>query len=331
MQGRVGEQFMAYHDSIVQEMYQILGITEDKEEVVKNADAFSQLFLSLREKKKFSLYSSKIERYQKQKCMTMLRIAKLYYPEDMIVPAIGRNERVNIAEFKNTNPLSVEIKLKEQNKDIEGQYGRQLVMNTALQYVGNKLEREDIGRIIRNMPFGNMEESFSDLTLDYDMGTNLILALDRGEMPSLPTGANAKYLLKRLDARVMQSDFKFLDPMIQQNYEQAIVGLQKKEALELEKIKAAESDFIPSGGAKIKADYYVEDPTNPNKVSRATLPAEAVDWLIKRLAEQGTSQQSLQMQTQGTAAEIAGLVKQNLGIPPETQRIPSPQVSEAVQ
>lgn len=323
--GRSGDQYVSYMTSCIDEMYQIANLKEDEEQLIKQADPFAMLFMSLRDKKKFSIYAQKFEKFQVEKCKLALKLTKIYAPNEMLIPAIGKNEIVNISEFKNTNELSYEIKLKPMVDDITTMFGKQMVMNTALQYVGAQLGKEDIGRIIRNMPFGNADESFSDLTLDYDTATNLILALDRGEQPEISPYDNHDYVLKRVVNRVRQSDFRVLSPNIQENYKGIIMILEKQKEEQLIKLKQLESQFIPASGAKVKVDYYVEDPATPGKVSRATLPAEAVDWLIKRLAEQGSSQEQLQKQTQGVVSEIAANLSKKYGIPPETQPIPNPQ------
>jgi hypothetical protein len=184
-------------------------------------------------------------------------------------------------------------------------FGKQVVMNTALQYVGGKLEKQDIGRIIRNMPFANLDESMSDLTIDYDSATNMILALDRGSQPIISQYDDNQYMLKRLVARMRQSDFSQLSPEVQESYRQMVSIYETQDADQQKKIAEAQAGFIPASGALVKCDYYVSDTTNPNKVSRATVPAEALDWLIKRLSDQGTSQDNLRKQTQGAVSEIA--------------------------
>lgn len=323
MQGRTGDQYLPYIDSVIRELYDLANIKEDSEELMKQADPLGMLFFSMRDKKRFSTYAEKFERYQKAKCELSLELARAYYDESMVVPAIGKTELINIAEFKSTQPLSYQIKLKNQNNDIETMFGRQVVMNHALQYVGNQLGKEDIGRIIRNMPFGNFEESFSDLTLDYDSATNIILALDRGEQPVASPYDNHQYMMRRLVARMRLADFKQLPPQIQDNYKSMVQIYEMQEAEQQRKISEAQAGFIPSGGARVKVDYYVADPANPNKVSRATLPAESVDWLIKRLGEQGTSQENLKKQTQGTVSEIAGYFLGNQQTPQTQGEVPT--------
>lgn len=321
--GRTGEQYLPYISSVIDELYGLANVKEDQEELLKQADPLGMLFFSMRDKKRFSTYAEKFERYQAQKCQLVLELAKMYYTEEILIPVIGRHEIVNIAEFKNTNPLSYEIKLRAQNNDIETMFGRQVVMNHTLQYVGNQLGKEDIGRIIRNMPFGNMEEGFSDLTIDYDMATNMILALDRGEQPNISPYDTHQYMLKRLIHRMRQSDFSTLGPNIQENYRATVQLYEMQEAEQQQKISEAQAGFIPSGGARVKVDYYVADPANPAKVSRATLPAEAVDWLIRRLGDQGSSQEALRTQTQGAVSDIAQMFMGQKSNQPLTQNIPS--------
>ncbi len=105
-----------------------------------------------------------------------------------------------------------------QSEDIESKLGKQLVLNHALQYVGQKLDKEDIGKIMTEMPYGNFKDSFSDMLLDNKIANNDILALDRGEVPPINQQDNYVYLMKRLGARTRQADFKLLKPQIQNNY-----------------------------------------------------------------------------------------------------------------
>lgn len=313
MEGRTGEQYVPYIASMVTEFYNLMNLQENQEDVLKQADPMGMLFFSIRDKKKFSIFAEKFERFQKAKCELVLRLAKLYYTEEQLIPAIGKTEIVNISEFKNTIPLSYEITLKPMTNDMETMFGKYIASTQILQYVGNQLAKEDIGRIIRNMPFGNNEENYSTLTLNYDTGTNLILALDRGEQPEIFPYDDHAYLLKRITYRMRQSDFVTLDPQIKMNYQDSVKLLEMQQEEQLRKLKELESEFIPSGGAMVKVDYYVQSPTNPGKTERATLPAESVDWLIKRLASQGSAQKDLLSQGQGVAAEIGDNFLQQYG------------------
>jgi hypothetical protein len=310
LQGRAGDQFTTYATGQVTEMYQVANIAEDSQLKEMANDPFGQLFMSVRDKKKFVLYSDKFEGFLCRQCITYLQLARQYFTEDMLVPMVGRSEIVNIKEFKNTTELGYQVKAEPMNDDITTMMGRQLTINHALQYVGSQLDKEEIGKLMRQMPFGNFDESFSDMTLNYDSAVNMILALDRGEQPMPNKYDDGPYMIKKLTARQRMSDFKFLSPQIQQSYAQLVDLYEGLEEKKQEEIKQAQSQFIPSGGAKIKVDYYVADPKNPDRPVRATLPAESVDWLIKQLASQGSAQEVIAGLGEGVASEIAAKFNQ---------------------
>jgi hypothetical protein len=314
LSGRAGDQYFQYAQSQISEMYQVANLDEDMAMKDGKFDPFGQLFMSLRDKKKFTIYAERFEYFLINICRTYLDLSRHYFSEGMIIPMIGRSEIVNIEEFKNTNELCYSIKLEPQTDNIESIMGRQLSIQHVLQYVGPQMAKEDIGKLIRTMPFANLDESFNDLTLDYDTGTNLILALDRGERPEPNKYDNHQYMIKRLVARVRQSDFKSLAPEVQSNYYDMIKIYETSEVEIQKEILLAQSEFIPSGGARIKVDYYVSDPNNSSRTIRATLPAESVDWLIKKLAQQGSSQEQLVEIGQAAAAEMSAQFNQQLAM-----------------
>lgn len=310
LEGRTGAQFLDYMNAQISEMYQVAGIAEDSEEK-EGGDAFTNLYRSIRDKKKFSLYAEKFENFLVNVCKTYLSLAREYFDENMLIPMVGRSEYVNIAEFKSAEPLCYQIKIEPMSEDVTSMMGRHLAMNTILQYVGGNLEKDDIGKIIRQMPFANTEEVYSDFTLDYDAATNLILALDRNEEPMISKQDNGQYMLKRLTARQKQSDYRLLSPEIQAKYDQTIQAYEQIEASKAEEIKKAQNEFIPASGPAIKCDYYIPDPNQPSRSIRATVPAEALDWLIKRLSEQGSSQEQLALQSTQVQADISRMITKN--------------------
>lgn len=314
LQGRAGEQYAAYMTSQIQEMYQVANIVEDSMmRDQKTADPFAQLFQSVHDKKKFTLYTDKFENFLCKVCSTYLDLGRQYFTPDMVIPMIGRSEAVNIAEFKTTSELCYSIKVEPMTDDITTMMGRQLTINHALQYVGSQLPKEDIGKLMRAMPFGNFDESFSDLTLNYDSATNMILSLDRGQMVQPNKYDDSPYMIQRLVSRTRSSDFQMMNPQIQNNYAQLIDLYEQQETLKQQQLLQAQAQFIPSGGARIKVDYYVPDPKDPNRPIRATLPAESVDWLIKRLADQGSSQEIMTSMNQGAVSEMAAKLNQQQG------------------
>lgn len=317
--GRSGNQFFEYMAAQIAEMYQVAGVVEDTEPV-EGGDAFANLYRSIRNKKKFAIYAEKFENFLVNVCRTYLELAKNYYDEETLIPRIGTSEYINIAEFKSQEKLCYQIKIEPMSEDPTTMMGRHLVMNQILQYAGTQLSPENIGNVIKQMPFANHEAAFSDLTLDGDSATNLILSLDRNEEPYISKNDDEGYMLKKLASRQKQADYRTLAPEIQERYDQVIQAYEDIGAQKMADLKKAQDAFIPSGGAAIKADYYVPDPSQPNRSIRATVPAEAMDWLIKRLAEQGSSQEQLAMQTTQVQSEIANKFSSQLQQPMQPQQ-----------
>lgn len=306
LQGRTGDQYTAYAAGQIKEMYEVANVAEDTMMKDMAKDPFGQLFASVHDKKKFVLYTDKFEGFLCRVCKTYLDLARHYFTQDMLIPMVGRGEMVNISEFKTTSDLNQIIKVEAMSDDITTMMGRQLTINHALQYVGSQLDKEEIGKLMRQMPFGNFDESFSDMTINYDSAVNMILGLDRGEQPQPNKYDDGPYMIKKLTARMRMSDFKFLDQQFQQNYQQLISMYEDLETQKQVQLKQAQSQFIPSGGARVKVDYYIPDPKNPDRPVRATVPAESMDWILKQLAAQGTAQDSVMGMGEGVASEIAG-------------------------
>ena len=49
---------------------------------------------------------------------------------------------------------------------------------------------------------------------------------------------------------------------------------------------------------------YIKDPKNPSRSIQATLPASSINWLVQRLADQGTAQEDLQRNGAGASDVI---------------------------
>ena len=316
--GRNGAQYAEYILGQISELYSVMMLPEALEDKVDGqTDPFALLYKNLRQKKRFSIYIDKFEEFLVSVCELYLDLARHYFDDDMIIPIVGRREIVNISEFKNQEPLGYRIVVEPMSDDIESMMGRQLTLNQLLQYGGQNLSREDVGKIIKNMPFANADEIFSDLTIDYENANNLILALDRGDFPEPKPQMNKTYILKRLTARQLQSDYDFLPDNVKANYEEYIRLLNMILADETAKLRAAEADLIPAQGFLTACDFYVPDPMNPGKNMRARIPIDSLGWLWNRLDEQGVflSQiQSMQQSAQaGVADEFAKNMRDNVG------------------
>lgn len=329
--GRDGGQFLPYIESQVEEMYSVLMMDEINQEKDVQLDPWALVHRSIQQQQKFSLYSENFETFLVDLCTLYLELAKRYLPDDCVIPLIGRSEMVNLSEFRNTSPLCYQVTVEPLSDTVETQLGKQLAMQHVLQYVGNQLGKEDIGRIMRAMPYGNSEEAFGDFTLDYDNAKNDILALDRGDYPAPNALDNHDYLLKRLINRMKQADYKFLSPEIQANYEKKKQEHEQIMAQQAAALAAAKSETIPTGGAMIACDMYVPNEEDPSKLpKRVRVPYQALDWLVQKLEAQGNTLQKLEAQNQGALSEMAGMIMSQHG-PSQGSAFPSqqPQLGQA--
>jgi len=304
--GQAGDQYFAYLDGQIAELYQLAMI--DKEEQLRTngkLDPYAELFKSVKQKKKYSLYATEFEHFLGEICKKATTLAKHYYDDNRIVPVIGRSEVVNIPEFRSADPIHTQIKVVPQAEDYETKIGKQITLTNTMQYLGSQLGKDDVGRLLRAMPYTNTEEMFTDWTTDYDNVTNDILALDRGEFPQGNQYEDHKYAIKRLIHRMKQPDFKFLDPQIQQNYQMKVADHERAEADQLQKMREAENEFIPATGPLVKADIYVTNPESPDKTARAKIPMDALRWLIDKLESQGLKLSELDRLQQGAQSDIA--------------------------
>jgi hypothetical protein len=311
LEGRTGEQWANYQMATISEMYQVMMLDEESQEKdAAGGDAWAQLYRNMKQKKKFAMDAEKFEGFLSRVCNLYLDLARHYFPDDMLIPAIGKSEAINISEFRATEKLSYRIKAEPMGDDLESVMGKMLSINHILQYNSGQLEREDIGKLIRMLPFANEEKSFDDFTLDYDRATNMILALDRGEAPQPLSTDKGPYMIKRLSNRTAMSDFQFLPPAVQSNYQNMLKLYDQLEAEKARQLKAMQADFIDTSGPMIKVGWYVKDPTNPSRSIQATLPANAIQWLVQRLQDQqGYTDEAAKLNS-GAQSDIAGIYNQ---------------------
>jgi hypothetical protein len=304
LEGRTGEQYAGYISEQVAAIYQAGMVPEEMEEKAE-ADPWSQLFKSMKQSKKFVMDAEKFEGFLCRLANTYLDLARHYFPDDILIPVIGKHEMVNIGEFRNTDKLLYNIKAEPMSDDLHTVFGKTMMIQHILQYNSGQLEREDIGKLIRLLPFANEEKSFDDFTLDYDRAENMILALDRGEAPEPLHSDKGPYMIKKLSGRMARADFQFLHSQIQQNYKNMIAVYEQLEAEKARQLKAMEADFIPTDGPMIKVAWYIKDPSNPSRSIQATLPANSIEWLVQRLNDQSAFKAPLQQIPEGNQAEIA--------------------------
>lgn len=308
-QGRAGDQYFEYMSMQVDELYRLANIPEINEEQQESPDLMVNLWKSYRFRNKFVIYGEKFERFLQRCVEKTFAIAKASMPEDELIPAVGRTEMLNAAEFKFSDPVGFRITVKPRTEDMESQFGKQVAIQSIIQYVGASLDKEDLGLLLRVSPFLNKELMLQKFTLRYDAVMNDILALDRGIYRPATKYQDHQYYIQYLTARMSRSDFEFLGPNIRALYEKVIQEHQMFAAEALQELERAKAGFIPSGGYLVKCDFYVgTDPNNPQKVKRVSLPSESIDWLIKKLDAQGTTLKQLEALTPDAQAEIAQML-----------------------
>lgn len=311
--GRSGEQYMGYLQAQITELYMVMNVQQDGQQVTAQLDPYALLFRSASQKKVFQRYTKRFENFLMNVCKTYLRLAKVHLPDDALIWAVGKSEQVNIAEFKNANDICYQIKVEAQSDDIETKLGKQLVLNHVLQYVGPQLKPDDIGKLMRQMPYANFDGSFDDMTVDFDSAENDLLALDRGEQVPVNYHDEHPYMIKRLVGRQRKPDYKYLSPQIQNAYDQLIQQHEQMEAMKQRQIQQAEQGYIPTGGQLLGCDFFVADPASPTKTRRARLPSEAIQWLVTQMQAQGQSLEQLESLGSGSQAQIAGFMTQQPG------------------
>lgn len=310
--GRDGSQFAGYLQTTIDQMYFVANVQDDKlEKQQANLDNYAMLFRSMKDKKRFMIYAEKFERFLKEICEATIRLAKGHYRDEMFIQTVGRKERVNIAEFRSLNDLDFEIKIQPRGEDVESMLGQQITMNHFLQFAGSQLSPRDIGLTLKNMPFVNNKEIFSDLTIDYENAQNLILALDRGEQPEPQKFDDHEYMVRRLSHRMKQPDFRFMSDDVKQLYAQYLQIYEQFLVEQQQAAAQANSGLIPSGGFLVGVDVRVPDPSVPSGSRRAKIPVEALNWLLQKLETQGTTQSQIAEQDPEVQADVGRAVTSN--------------------
>lgn len=287
IRGSNGDQYLAYIEQLTREMYELAQVPYREQDKATNAnDTMGLLFRSLKDKKSFSYYAEKFERFLTEATKLSVELCRIYMTEDELIPMVGSNERVNISEFKNDDPLCTIVKTRPRTDDFVSMMGKSIQVSQILQYAGSTLSASDVGVLARNLPFLNDEQIIEDSVLDYDLANNTILALDRGESPAMSDAEDHKYMIRRLTNRMKKPDFIILPPNVKQAYQDRLDQHNKFWISQQQEAAMATAGFIPAGGGLIAADMYV---TKDNgKQQRARFPAEALHWLATKLSNQGT-------------------------------------------
>lgn len=302
--GRSGAHYLDYMNSQIQEMYMVANLELDSQQNDKMQNPYLELFKSIREKKKFVVYTNKFEAMLVKMWKKVFKMAKEYYHPNMVIKSAGRKEAVNVAEFKSIEDIGYEIKVEPMSDDVETKFGRILTFQNILQYMGGQLTPTQVGVVLRNMPYGNVENAFNELTLDYDNATNDILALDRGEEPVFGPYEKHEYVIERLMNRMKQSDYRYLPEEIQQRYMQKLTMHENIFTQQKQAIENAQKGLVPAGGFLVTCNASWTEPTT-GKVRRIKLPSETLRWVMGILEQQGAFLAQQAQLPEGAQADIA--------------------------
>lgn len=308
VEGRSGAHYLPYVQNEIGEMYDSTDVAGAMQDKVETNDPWLALMRAAKDKKKFGKYVNAYQLFEVRLFKKALDMARYYLNEAHIINIVGSSEQMNIEEFKNST-TGFEVKIVESDGSLEDKFGRVLTLTNVLQYVGGQLSPDQIAAIIKNLPYGNSDEIFNPLTINYDNAVNDILALDRGEYrPALPTD-NHDYMAQALSNRMKKSDYRYLPPNIQQMYQMKIAEHNQMSVAQKEAIARQSAGSIPAGGVMVNVIASTINPQT-GKPDRIKLPSDAVLWLVKKLEEQGYYTQLTAMQNGFVAEQQSQMASQ---------------------
>lgn len=302
--GRSGAQYLEYQLSQISEMYQSVDlafILEDKQVL---GDPYQLLFRTMKDKKRFVKYVTKYERFELDVFKTVLKMSKHYLGPGHVIRVMGREEAVNIPEFKKMSENGFEIKVIPQSGDVETKFGKILGVTQVLQYSSGQMTPDQIGTLIKELPFGNKSKIFSAMTLNTENAENDILAMDRGEFIPANKYDDHQFMINALINRIKKADFRFMNPEVQQMY---LVKLQQHEQFfEQQKQALAQGNAgqVPMGGFLVTVNASRFNPA-ANRVERIKLPSDAIQWITEKIDQQGFFAQEVEGLPSASQADIA--------------------------
>lgn len=294
--GRDGSQYSDILESNIREMYHIARIPENQSADNKASDPEADLFKSAKQKSRFVRQAGRLERFILAVGETVMFLQQKHLDETQLIPMVGKKEFVNIPEFKNVNRLDRVIKVEPVSGDFQTMYGKLIELRTIAQYLGADMPMDVKAKLIKSFPTLSKDPAFKQFLVEYESPQNMTLALDRGEDFVPSKYDNAKEMLRALYLRCRQSDFKFLDQTIQENYASTITEYEDIEAKQVQELINKQNGFIPTGGNMVKCDFYVEklNKDGTPRQERALLPSELIQWAIDYMNQKGLAQTRLE-------------------------------------
>lgn len=311
MQGQSGDKYLGVLAAQIDELYKLANLQLEEEEAIPNTDSNSLLYASMRHKKKFTQKSNIFESFMREVCEVALETAKLFYHDAHLVESVDKKDLINIQEFKNISKLCYSLETKSTSGDVEEVLGQQSSIQHALQYAG--LPPEQAAVLISNMPYLKDSILAQEITADYRACEDIFAATERGDYIEVSKYENHTYMVKRITTRIKESSYRYLDPNIQNMYQQRLQEHDNFLTQKAEALARSEAGFIPSGGALIPVSLYL-DAANASK--RARVPHDALVWLYKKLYEQGSLiDQQQGLHNDGATINLSSQFADHMGIP----------------
>jgi len=319
--GQSGVQFVESMNQAISEMYQIANVPELNEDKNPSLDPQTAMYVSLKDKKRFSLYAQKFQEYIREMVKDVLALKKMYMDDRELVQVVGRSEIANISEFKNSSPMGYQIKLVEVSDDLASTMGKYLNIRDLLQYGGTSLNGEQVALLGKNMPFLNDEKMFESQLTNANNLENIKLGIERGEPLEPSMQDDTEYLLPKLQLRTREPSFRFLAPEIQERYMYWIQTLEQMQAQKLIQVKQLQSSMIPTSGSEVPLPIYQDVPNSSGgvKSERVKVPYDSLMDLVEKLKTQGMSLQTVDGYQDTNQANIAQQYNQ---VVPQEQQMP---------
>lgn len=285
--GRSGEQFVPYLQLLIKELYSMYDVenSDTKSNIKANTDILPLIYKNMSQKKKYIIFTQPFEKFLCDISRDVLKLAKRYLSENDLVPYVGKNEYVNIAEFKNSNPLDFDIKIEPISGDAETQMGNFLSFKEIMQFMGRDIPKDVMGKVLMDMPFiPKAKEIFASMNANQERATSIILALDRGETPPVLQYEDQSVILEALGDRMLKGDFIYLvqqNPVIKQNYDNQIQQREQIKKQQLESVMTANMGLIPMTGDLVSVNIWETVPTANGTGTKQTTKKYPIDALKK--------------------------------------------------
>ena len=320
--GRSGTQYIEHLINQVQTFDQIGELYQISEDKMSTLDPFAIFFLSSKQKRRYAKHASKFERFLIRVWKKALKLHKHSVHPQAVIQMIGAAEKVNIDEYKSSDDLCFQIKVKTRTEDPESIIAKQFQINQFLQY--GKMDEADLGVLAKESPFLDKSDFALKSILKSERAQNMILKLDKGINFPASQGDDPQYMLQRLDTRMSQPDFDditYRQPdgvIMPTEYIQQLYVRKREEYLRMvaqqqqEKMQM-EQGLIPSSGRMIPVQMYDSKVNQDGSIGskRVLLPNDSLEYVIQRLQAQGMLESTLQGFDPNTQADLVNQLTNN--------------------